>query len=285
MTMTPATTPTYEELTRPLPAWSPQAWYYALVRLGLRVGAQFSHGLAIGRRHGFDSGVMLDHVYENVARGSGPFGRFVDRQYLNAVGWVGIRNRGRLLEQTIRNEIDRHRQPVRLADLACGGGRYILGALARSGASSTEAVLRDYEPVNIEKTRKNAAALGLAPRIEQADAFSDRDLARLGERDIVIVSGLHEIIDDDALVRNHFHQLATVLRPDGTLIVTIQPNHPQLKLIARTLRSHTGKPWAMRLRSEATTRAWLAEAGFTVLDVNMERTGIFGVVTARRNAD
>ena len=55
--------------------------------------------------------------------------------------------------------------------------------------------------------------------------------------------------------------------------------------IARVLRSHTGKRWAMRLRPLDLTRRWLEEAGFVVEDVTMERLGIFGVLRARKAVD
>ena len=272
------------ELQSPLPLWSPKAWYYGVARFAIRLGSKLSKGLEIGRKHGFDSGVMLDHVYENRAKGKGPIGRFIDRQYLNAVGWVGIRGRGKLLEKTlvdVINEQSTIKPHVKFADLACGGGRYVLDAIKKTEGVSMEATLRDYEAANIEKTRLNARKLWLTPTIEQADAFDGKELAWLGQRDIVIVSGLHEIIDDDAVVRNHFKQLSRVVSPTGRLVVTIQPDHPQLEFIARALKSHTGKPWAMRLRSADLIADWLTEAGFEVSSLQMEKTGIFGVITAK----
>lgn len=99
---------------------------------------------------------------------------------------------------------------------------------------------------------------------------------------LVIVSGLHEIIDDDSRLQHHVVQIATQLRQGGRLLLTVQPDHPQVEFIARVPRSHTGKPWAMRLRPLSLTRAWLAEAGFTIERVSMEGRGIFGVMEARR---
>jgi hypothetical protein len=72
------------------------------------------------------------------------------------------------------------------------------------------------------------------------------------------------------------------MEPSGTLVFTIQPRHPQLELIARTLPAHTGKPWVMRLRSWDLTRQWATAAGFQNLRVHMEPNGIFGVVVAEK---
>lgn len=274
-----------ETLTRPLPAWSPKALCFSAMRRLIATVGRRSRGIRIGLEHGFDSGVMLDYVYDNRPSGDGFIGRLIDRVYLNAPGWKGIRNRGVLVEAAIAEaiaEIAAREGSVRMADLACGGGRYALDALKRSRASAVEATLRDYRPENVAKAKANAVKSALEVTVETADAFSDADLARLGERDLVIVSGLHEIIPDDTLIENHFRQIARVLVAGGLLIVTVQPDHPQAEFIARVLRSHTGRPWAMRFRPVDLIRRWLAEAGFAVESLTMENTGIFGVIRARK---
>ncbi|MFQ5961152.1 MAG: class I SAM-dependent methyltransferase family protein, partial [Candidatus Methylomirabilales bacterium] len=101
---------------------------------------------------------------------------------------------------------------------------------------------------------------------------------------VIVVSGLHEILPDNELTRNHFRQLYRILQAPGTLIFTIQPFHPQLELIARVLPSHSGKPWVMRLRPFELTRQWAEEAGFRVEQVEMDSQDIFGVVTAHKDS-
>lgn len=275
-----------DALQRPLPLWHPKAWYYGAVWLALQTIGRLSHGIRVGHRYGFDSGVMLDHVYSNTARGFTPLGRLIDRIFLDAPGWAGIRNRGKLLqaklEDTVRLVDITPGQSVRLADLACGGGQYVLDALAQMRHVPVDAVLRDYRPENVDRTQMNADERAVAARIEKADAFSDTDLSALGARDIVIVSGLHEIIPDDDLIRRHFRQIANLVPRNGFLLLTVQPDHPQLELIARTLTSHTGRPWAMRLRGMELTMEWAKAAGFSPVDWEMEETGIFGVIRFRR---
>jgi SAM-dependent methyltransferase len=246
-----------------------------------------STGIRIGHQHGFDSGVMLDYVYDNRAHGTTFAGRLIDRVYLDAPGWTGIRNRGALIRSVIveqAQEIARTKESVVAVDLACGGGRYVLAALRelkRRGVM-VQATLRDYRPENVLKARANATALDVNPIVESGDAFSEADLAELQTADLVIVSGLHEIVDDDRLVRHHFRQIAGLLAPGGRLILTVQPQHPQLEFIARVLTTHTGRPWAMRLRSVELVRAWTREAGLSVESVAMEELGIFGVLVARK---
>jgi SAM-dependent methyltransferase len=281
------------ELKRPLPPLQAKAIKFNLARLFIRTMGRLATGIEIGCTYGFDSGVMLNHVYENKAEGRFLIGRLIDRIYLNAPGWAGIRNRGELLGDVIIAQVmkiaaERQSvglaQTIRLADLACGGGRYLLAALRtlQDAGINVQATLRDYRDENVQKARENAAAAGIEAAIEPGDAFCDADLDRLSSQALVIVSGLHEIIDDDECVMHHFAQIARLLEPGGCLIVTVQPDHPQVEFIARVLTSHSGRPWAMRLRSVELISTWAKDAGFVIDTVSMEARGIFGVLLAHK---
>ena len=276
--------PTYESLLRPLGSWNPKRWYYAMVKSGMRSFGLRSDGIAIGLRHGFDSGVMLEYVYKNRPNGRGWLGRAIDRVYLNAPGWRGIRERGALMKQALSAEIDRAvktADQVSLLDTACGGGRYILEVLAQKKDMLLKVTLRDYRQENVDSAAALAASLGVDARVERGDAFSDDDLARVAPKpNLVVVSGLHEIIPDNALIARHLAQLARIMARPAALIFTVQPWHPQLEFIARVLTSHTGEPWIMRLRPWSQTREWAEKAGFSVRSLTMDSQRIFGVAVA-----
>lgn len=276
----------YNQLCRPLSVWNPKAWYYGLLRCALHTVGQLSTGVRIGYRYGFDSGVMLEYVYRNQPAGLTPLGTFIDWVYLNSQGWRGIRERSQVLQATLRMVLQsyvRRGHPCRLLDVACGGGRYDLEVLRDFPRGAVTATLRDYKPENVAKAQQLAQSFGIHARIEVANAFSDDDLNRVQPRpNVVVVSGLHEIWPDNDAIARHFQQLYQIMDTPGTLIFTIQPHHPQLELIARTLPSHTGQPWAMRLRSWELTRQWALAAGFVNPQVHMERNGIFGVVTVEK---
>ena len=70
---------------------APGGWRFAPVRLGMKTLGRLSKGIQLGWRSGFDSGVTLDYVYENKAQGVTPLGRWMDRAYLESIGWRGIR--------------------------------------------------------------------------------------------------------------------------------------------------------------------------------------------------
>jgi SAM-dependent methyltransferase len=223
---------------------------------------------------------MLDYVYKNRAGGKLLIGRLMDRIYLNAVGWKGIRLRKEILIQCLKGAVAeqlRRRTRIRYLDLACGGAEYDIEVLKNFPTDRVEPELRDYKPENIAQGMRNAEACGLKHiRFRQADAF---DGANYHERwDIIVASGFWEIIDDDRLVRECMLNAARGLAPGGRLIFTIQPDHPQLEMIARTLTSHTGKPWVMKLRSLPLFQSWMNEAGLGYVTHRLEKHGIFGVV-------
>jgi len=280
--------PTYEQLLLPLPIWNPKAWYYALMNLSLKTIGKLSKGIQIGFQYGFDSGVMLEYVYKNKPSGITPLGTLIDWFYLNSQGWCGIRERSQLMKSTLRQVLQSYQQqniPCNLLDVACGGGRYDLEVLQEFRSEAIAATLRDYKSENVAKARQLALQFGVNAVIEQADAFNDADLDRVQPRpNLIIVSGLHEILPNNQLIKHHFQQLYRILDNSGMLIFTIQPQHPQLEMIARTLPAHTGLPWVMRVRSWQLVRQWAEEAGFQNFQVQMEPNGIFGVVTAEKNS-
>ena len=284
--MSPPSLPTYDQLLQPLPPWHPKAWYYGGFRLLLGTLGRLSDGICVGLDFGFDSGVMLEYVYRNRPAGQFCLGKAIDRAFLNSQGWRGIRERGQILQRLLQQMIQANQAQgiqTRLLDVACGGGRYDLEVLQDFSPETVIATLRDYKSENVQKARQLAEKLKVSATIETADAFSDADLNRVTPPpNLIVVSGLHEILPDNELIRHHFVQLAQILEPGGTLLFTIQPYHPQLELIARTLNAHTGKPWVMRLRSLDLTTAWAQAAGFSILQVEMDSVGIFGVVAAKR---
>jgi len=269
-----------DALRQTLPIYSLKNAYYASVRTLMKTVGNLSDGIRLGNRHGFDSGVMLDYVYKNQARGRLLIGRLMDRIYLNAIGWKGIRLRKELVIRCLKSGVAEQlgrKTRIRYLDLACGGGEYDIEVLKDFPPHLVESELRDYKSENIAQAMQNAEVCGLKHiRFKQADAF---DAENYRERwDIIVASGFWEIIEDDRLVKECLLNAARCLNPGGRLIFTIQPDHPQLELIARTLTSHTGKPWVMRLRSLPLFQSWMNDAGLGYVSHRLEKHGIFGVV-------
>ena len=278
-----------DALASPLPMMSPRGLYWALTRLSMRIGGLLSNGIALGHRTGFDSGSTLDYVYRNTPQGKGVLGRLIDRNYLGAIGWRGIRQRKRHLEELLRAAMARLGEknvPIRVIDIAAGHGRYVLEALDGARTKPASILLRDYSDINVEAGAKLIAEKGLVDvaTFVKGDAFDRDDLAAVQPKPTMgIVSGLYELFPDNAMVRRSLAGLAAAIEPGGYLLYTGQPWHPQLELIARALTSHReGQAWIMRRRTQGEMDQLVEAAGFRKIEQRIDEWGIFTVSLAQR---
>jgi alpha-beta hydrolase superfamily lysophospholipase len=275
---------TWEEYERLKLRGGPQ---FAVVRAGMKTGGRLSKGIDLGWRSGFDSGLTLDYVYENHAQGATGLGRFIDRSYLNSIGWRGIRQRKKNVEKLLRDVIERTHakgRPVRIVDIAAGGGRYVLETMRTLPTIPVSALLRDYKQENVDAANRLAQSLGLANvTAVYGDAFDRTSLAAIEPRPTIgIVSGLFELFPANAEVLTSLHGLADAIEPDGYLVYTNQPWHPQVEFIARVLRNREGEPWIMRRRTTAEMDELVRTAGFEKVTMEIDEWGIFTVSLARR---
>ncbi len=280
-----------DQLATPLSIFSPKGLYWALTRLGLKVGGLFSKGIKLGHKTGFDSGSTLDYVYKNTPNGVTPIGEAMDKAYLNSIGWRGIRQRKVNIEELLRKasqSLMEQEKPVNIMDIAAGHGRYILEAISNSEQQADSILLRDYSDLNVEQGSALIKEKGLdeIAKFIKADAFDPDSFLNIEARPTLgVVSGLYELFPDNALIKKSLAGLATAIEADGYLIYTGQPWHPQLEMIARSLTSHRqGQAWIMRRRCQAEMDQLVKEAGFTKIDQRIDEYGIFTVSLAKRNA-
>lgn len=280
-----------DRLATPVAPFSLRALRWRLTRMGLRIGGRLSPGIRLGHETGFDSGSMLDYVYRNEA-GGGPVGRVIDRSFLDSVGWRGIRQRKRHIEELIglaARRLAAARQPLRVLDIAAGHGRYVLDALVALPEQPQSITLRDTGPLNVEAGTRLITSRGLEDiaRFEQADAFDRGGIAAAEPKPTLgIVSGLYELFPDNAPVRRSLAGLADAIPAGGYLVLTCQPWHPQLEFIARALTSHRGgRAWVMRRRTQGEMDALAEAAGFAKRAQRIDEWGIFTAALYQRAAE
>lgn len=278
-----------ESLARPLPRNSLRALYWRMTRASLGLGSRLSEGVKLGFATGFDSGSTLDYVYRNQATGLSPVGRMIDRNYLDSIGWRGIRQRKVHLEELLRlamGWLREQQREVRIVDIAAGHGRYILEAMQGVTPLPESILLRDYSDINVRDGSALINDKGLAgiARFVKGDAFDRQSLATLTPRPtLAVVSGLYELFADNQMVAGSLAGLADAVEPGGYLVYTGQPWHPQLELIARALTSHRdGQAWVMRRRSQAEMDQLVQAAGFRKVTQRVDEWGIFSVSVAQR---
>ena len=259
----------------------------------MRTAGRLSDGIALGYARGFDSGDMLDYIYEDRARGKLLVGRLIDRIYLNAIGWRGIRNRRDLLKRLVRDEIARNRLAGRdtaIVDIASGPGRYLIEVLRDAGygtaapGCAVSALCRDVSATGIRRGRQIAQEFRVTNiRHERGDAFDPASIAVIEPRpNVVIVSGLYELFLDREMIARSLSALYDIAEPGAAIIVTTQVSHPQLDMIANVLPNRDGLPWIMECRPAGLTEQWLGAAGFQVSGSLTEPLGLFAVTVARK---
>ncbi|MDU8428582.1 bifunctional alpha/beta hydrolase/class I SAM-dependent methyltransferase [Pseudomonas syringae pv. actinidifoliorum] len=278
-----------EELAAPLPHNSLRDLYWRMTRASMRLGSKLSTGVKLGFETGFDSGSTLDYVYRNRPAGKGALGRMIDKNYLQSIGWRGIRQRKLHAEELLRLAMAHLRnqgKPVRIVDIAAGHGRYILESLRGVEPLPESILLRDYSDINVRDGSLLIEQKDLEDiaRFVKGDAFDRNDLATLDPKPtLAVVSGLYELFSSNQMVGDSLAGLAAAVEPGGYLVYTGQPWHPQLELIARALTSHReGQAWVMRRRSQSEMDQLVEAAGFRKITQRVDEWGIFTVSLAQR---
>jgi alpha-beta hydrolase superfamily lysophospholipase len=289
---TGATRQEADQLSTPLPALSPRGLFWSATRAAMKAGAALSDGLRLGQETGFDSGSTLDYVYRNEPTSGSKIGRIIDHNYLQSIGWRGIRQRKIHIEELIRDAMDRLDKagmPIHVMDVAAGHGRYVLEALDSAKLRPASILLRDYSDLNVNQGAAliQSKGLGSIARFVKGDAFDRASLAAVKPRPtLAIVSGLYELFPDNEMVGRSLAGIGDAVPGGGYLVYTGQPWHPQLEMIARALTSHRdGQPWVMRRRSQGEMDQLVERAGFRKVAQRIDEWGIFTVSLAiRENA-
>lgn len=285
----PATNAEFAMLKKPLPSPSLRGLSFLLQRIGLGTLGKLSEGIRIGHATGFDSGESLDYVYKNKANGGLGLGKVIDRGYLDAIGWRGIRQRRACMNQALKFALKQTREaglPLQLMDIAGGAGRYLLDVLEDPEHGSDLKVLcRDWSESALETGRATAREKGLAERIThlRGDAFDEESLAGVEPKpSVAVVSGLYELFPENGMLQRSLRGLYRAVNDGGWLIYTGQPWHPQVEMIARTLTNRDGQFWVMRRRPQGEMDALVEAAGFKKEKEWVDDFGIFTVSVARK---
>lgn len=257
----------------------------------LKIGSKISDALKVGEETGYDSGSMLDVVYKNQSSSKNPLGKLIDRVYLDAIGWKGIRIRKENIEKACKLIVELQNQKgikqVGFADIAAGHGRYDIDFLQTLDKSTFFAELSDYSELNVKQGSELIAERGLSDNIKfkQGDAFNTEYVKNLATgKNLVVVSGLYELYPDNDLISASLLGISQGIDVGGYLVYTNQPWHPQLKFIAKVLTSHRGKDsWVMRRRSQNEMDQLVEKQGFEKIQQYIDPYGIFTVSVAIKN--
>ncbi|NLU66437.1 class I SAM-dependent methyltransferase family protein [Streptomyces sp. HNM0574] len=258
---------------------------WAVVRGALRTVGRAGRSVRLGYRHGFESGMLVDHLYAAEARGLPGIGAAVDRRLLASEEARTVRARGALLQQALREEIAVRGGEIRILDVASGPGRYLLDLLAEDQpGSQLRVVCRDALPACRARGRRLARERGLpegAVTYEPGDALAPAPLADGGTPDIVVASGLYELVPDDETFLASLERLRALLAPDGTLLFTGLSSPAGTERARQVLTDRNGARLRLRHRPAEEAEAWAMKAGFPAEGLH-SRTDASGVCTVTR---
>lgn len=257
--------------------------FYSIQKFSMRTFGFLSKGMSLGLKYGFDSGISLDYIYKNQADGKLLLGKFIDRFYLNQIGWAGVRERKKNLLTLIEEKINNlDEENVKILDVAGGTGNYLFDI--KEKYSKVQILINEFKKSNIEvgeevikkNNWKNISFVNY-------DCFDRETYKKIDYTpNIVIISGVFELFEDNNMLENTISGVAEILEKNGAVIYTGQPWHPQLKQIALVLNSHKGndKSWLMRRRSEKELDGLFEKYNLNKEKMLIDNNGIFTVSLA-----
>lgn len=248
---------------------------YLLTRILLQTVGRLSEGIRLGWRTGFDSGVMLEYIYENQPRGTTPLGVWVDRQFISHPVWDGVRSRRNLLIGQLEEALTHYAHPV-VFDFAAGVGSYLF-ALPQDKA---QIIAGDFAPEAVAQGQQKAQTLGRTDiTFQKSNAFAPSELA-CQQADILVSSGFFDILVKDEEILRVLENGSNITQPGARWVFTIQEHHPDLRLLKETMVDLHQQEWELVPRPAEQLAEWAKPHGW-VLE-KLERNEFFAVGTLVR---
>lgn len=257
--------------------------FYSIQKFSMRTFGFLSKGISLGLKYGFDSGISLDYIYKNHANGKLLIGKFIDRFYLNQIGWRGVRERKKNLLSLIEEKITSlGEKNVKILDVAGGTGNYLFDI--KEKYPKIKILINEFKKSNIEVGEKVIKKNNWEDiSFINYDCFDKETYKKINYTpNIVIISGVFELFENNKMLENTISGITEILDKNGAIIYTGQPWHPQLKQIALVLNSHkgNGKSWLMRRRSEKELDSLFENYNLKKEKMLIDNDGIFTVSLA-----
>ena len=248
---------------------------YRTLRFLLKTIGRLSDGVDLGWRTGFDSGAMLQYVYENEPRGKLGLGKLIDAKFLSNPVWDAVRSRRDLLVHQLTAAIAKYDRPV-VFDLAAGLASYLF----MLPAGSANFIAGDYDANLVRDGHRKANAAGRTDiTFAQNDALN---LERFAVRhaDILVSSGFFDILTHDDDIRTVLQNGSAITSPGARWVFTVQESHPDLELLRESLVDLNQRPWDLVPRPAGELVRWAEPLGWRLETV--AHNAYFGVGTLLR---
>jgi SAM-dependent methyltransferase len=244
----------------------------------IRLLARYSEGLRLAAEHGPKSGVVLEYAFDDIPKGSGPFGRLIDRTFLHRSAWGSARQRIQTTKELVSELLGRRRSAglaTMILDVASGTARYLHELARERGGDDLVIACHDRDPHHVMLGRQLIQADGL-PRFtfSVGDATDHASYLTSRDPDIVLAIDLFPVLHRDEAVRTVMRLAFEHLAPGGHFLCTTLAR--RIKGPAYWDLDAFGKRPATR-RPE-TIADWLRAAGFGQIDQRFSQPEGFALI-------
>jgi SAM-dependent methyltransferase len=243
----------------------------------IRVLGRYSEGLRLAAQHGSTSGVLLEYAYQNQPQGSGTFGKWIDRTFLQLSAWNTIRQRIETTKELVAEVLAKRRsarQSTMILDIASGTAPYLRELAREKGGADLLIECRDRDPRQVMHGRQLVAREALERiTFSVGDATDDASYLTSVDPDILLTVGLFPYLHNNDAVRSVMRLAFAHLSPGGCFICSTISD-------STALSAWETDPFRPRpaTRNPETLAAWLRAAGFVRIDQRFSHRDGFALI-------
>lgn len=234
-----------------------------------------------------DSGLNIDHMYRNRAKGITRLGKFIDNVLLNLPAVKATRNKKDIIMKILRNEIENNiilDKKTKILDIASGPARYIVDVITSYTHDKIEVLCLDSNRKSINFGR---ALAGKKPiRYTKANVFNLRHLKSLSRKlkwipNILITTGFFEMLQDE-IFRKMLKDAYDHIEEEGLIIFTSQADNPSKNLMSELGKKQNGQSWNIFFRTPEYLRRLMIKTGFRDVIISIDQWGMYEYCTGRK---
>lgn len=167
----------------------------------------------------------LEMAYRNVPLSEG-LGYYLDKYLLNIDLGRAVRNRLKMLEEILKDEISKRMNP-KILNIACGSCRELMGLVPEIESSNASLTCIDMDNDSLSFAQGRLSYTGILPRIRfykyNALRLFDYETAEteLGRQDIIYSVGFYDYLETDFLTKL-FESLYRLLNDKGCMVISFK---------------------------------------------------------------
>ena len=234
-----------------------------------------------------DSGLNIDHMYRNRAKGITRAGKFVDKVLLNLPSVKATRHKKDIIIKILHNEIANNlllKRKTKILDIASGPARYIVDAITKYNQDYIEVLCLDSDrkSINFGKILAGKKPIRYAKinvfKLGRLESFS-RKISWVPN--IIIATGFFETLPDnifEIILKEAYQNI----EKEALVLFTSQADNPSKDLMANLGKKQDGQSWNIFFRTPEHLREVMIKAGFRDVIISVDKWGIYEYCTGRK---